>query len=61
MATQNIKKSTEKLVLLALFTALVALLSYLGGFIKIGGLASVSLTLIPVVLGAALCGPFAGA
>ena len=47
--------------MLALFTALVALLSYLGGFIKIGGLASVSLTLIPVVLGAALCGPFSGA
>ena len=53
--------STEKLVLLALFTALVAILAYLGGFIKIGGLASISLTLIPVVLGAALCGPLAGA
>ena len=52
---------TEKLVLMALFTAFVAVLSYLGGFIKIGGLASISLTLIPVVLGAALCGPFAGA
>ena len=52
---------TEKLVLMALFTALVAVLSYFGGFIKIGGLASVSLTLIPVVLGAALCGPWAGA
>ena len=53
--------STEKLVLLALFTALVAILAYFGGFIKIGGLASISLTLIPVVLGAALCGPFSGA
>ena len=53
--------STETLVLLSLLTALVALLSYLGGFIKIGGLASISLTLIPVVLGAALCGPWAGA
>ena len=51
----------EMLVLLALFTALVAILSYFGGFIKIGGLASISLTLIPVVLGAALCGPAAGA
>ena len=61
MAQRNIKASTEKTVMLALFTALVALLSYLGGFIKIGGLASVSLTLIPVVLGAALCGPLAGA
>lgn len=52
---------TEKLVLMALFTALVAVLSYLGGFIKIGGLASISLTLIPVVLGSALIGPLAGA
>lgn len=53
--------STQKMVLLALFTALVAILAYFGGFVKIGGLASISLTLIPVVLGAALCGPWAGA
>ena len=49
------------MVLLALLTALVALLAYFGGFIKIGGLASISLTLIPVVLGAALLGPLSGA
>ena len=55
------KENTQKLVLLALFTALVAVLSYFGGFIKIGGLASISLTLIPVVLGASLLGPKAGA
>ena len=48
-------------VLLAIFTAMVALLAYFGGFIKIGGLASISLTLIPVVLGAALLGPLSGA
>lgn len=59
---QTTKKiQTEKLVLLSLFTALVAILAYFGGFIKIGGLASISLTLIPVVLGAAMCGPWAGA
>jgi uncharacterized membrane protein len=52
---------TQQLVLLALLTAIVAVLAYYGGFIKIGGLASISLTLIPVVIGAALCGPFAGA
>ena len=52
---------TQRLVLLALLTALVAILSYFGGFIKIGGLASISLTLIPVVVGAVLCGPIAGA
>ena len=62
MKTTNKKGiSTEKLVLLALLTAMTAVLSYLGGFIKIGSFASISLTLIPVVLGAALCGPFAGA
>ena len=53
--------STERIVLLSMLTALVAILSYFGGFIKIGGLASISLTLIPVVLGATLCGPMAGA
>ena len=53
--------STERLVLLALLTALVAILSYFGGFIKLGSLASISLTLVPVVLGAALLGPAAGA
>ena len=59
--TNKNKFSTEKMVLLALLTALVAMLSYFGGFIKIGGLASISLTLIPVVLGAALLGPVSGA
>ncbi|MBR5241565.1 MAG: ECF transporter S component [Clostridia bacterium] len=59
--TNKNKFSTEKMVLLALLTALVALLAYFGGFIKIGGLASISLTLIPVVLGAALLGPTSGA
>ena len=48
-------------MLVALLTALVAVLAYFGGFIKIGGLASISLTLIPVVLGSVLCGPLAGA
>lgn len=62
MKTTN-KRRTEiqKLALVALMTAIVAVLAYLGGFIKIGGLASISLTLIPVVLGAALCGPTVGA
>lgn len=51
----------QRLVLLALLSAMVAVLAYFGGFIKIGGLASISLTLIPVVIGSALCGPIAGA
>ena len=54
------KEQTEKLTLMALLTALVAVLSYFGGFIKIGSLASINLTLIPVVLGAVLYGPIAG-
>ncbi len=58
MAKQRM--STQKIALLSLLAALVAILAYLGGFIRIGGLASISLTLIPVVIGAALCGPAAG-
>ena len=58
--TSKKRMSTGKLALLSLLAALVAILAYLGGFIKIGGLASISLTLIPVVIGAALCGPGAG-
>ena len=62
MKTKNGSQiQTEKLVLIALLMALVAILSYFGGFIKIGGLASISLTLIPIVLGAALCGAHVGA
>ena len=62
MSKSNAKNGrVVKLALMALLTALVAILAYLGGFIKIGGLASISLTLIPVVIGAALCGPMAGA
>lgn len=55
------KEQTARIALLALLTAMVAVLAYMGGFIKIGGLASISLTLIPVVLGSAICGPGAGA
>lgn len=55
------RSATVKLTVLALLTALVAILAYFGGFVKIGSLASISLTLIPVVLGSALCGPWAGA
>ena len=60
-AKSSQKLQTEKLVTAALLTALVAILAYLGGFIKIGGFASISLTLIPVVLGAAVCRPLVGA
>ena len=61
MKKMNNRSYIERLALMALLTAMVALLAYFGGFIKIGGLASISLTLIPVVLGSALCGPWSGA
>lgn len=61
MQKQFSKEQTKKLALTALLAAIVAVLAYFGGFIKIGGLASISLTLIPVVLGGALCGPLVGA
>ena len=54
------KQQTEKLALMALLTAIVAVLAYFGGFVKIGGFASITLTLIPVVLGSALYGPLWG-
>ncbi|MBE6688839.1 MAG: ECF transporter S component [Ruminococcaceae bacterium] len=59
--TNRKRQHTRTLVLLALLSAIVAVLAYYGGFIKIGGFASISLTLIPVVIGSALCGPYAGA
>ena len=57
----KIQAKIQKLAILAILTALVSVLSYFGGFIKIGALASISLTLIPVVFGSALYGPLAGA
>ena len=55
------RSQIQRLALMALLTAMVAVLAYFGGFIKIGGLASISLTLIPVVIGAAICGGVSGA
>ena len=60
MQTTKKKGQVKKLALMALLTALVAVLAYFGGFIKIGP-ASINLTLVPVVLGAAMYGPWAGA
>ena len=57
MQTLNKQRTaTAKLALGAVLTALVIVLQYLGSFIKFGTF-SISLVLIPIVIGAATCGP----
>ena len=51
---------THTLTGVAVFTAVVIVLQMLGSFIRFGPF-SISLTLIPIVVGAALYGPWAGA
>lgn len=51
---------TQKIVGLGLFTAIVVVLQLLGSFIKFGTV-SISLVLVPIVVGAALYGVGAGA
>lgn len=50
----NTKQQIKKLVLGAVFTALVVILQLLGSFIRFGPF-SISLVLVPIVLGAAMC------
>ena len=54
------KFNTRKLTGLALMTAIVVILQFLGAFIRFGPF-SISLVLIPIVVGAALYGVLAGA
>jgi len=51
--------NVRKLVLLALLTAIVVLLQFLGAFIRFGPF-SISLVLLPIAVGAALNGIYAG-
>ncbi len=60
MKTNNTRVSTQTLAGLAIFSALVVVLQLLGGFIRFGTF-SVSLVLIPIVVGAVLYKPMAGA
>lgn len=53
-------EKTRKLVAIAIFTAIVVVLQFLGSVIRFGPF-SISLTLIPIVIGAALYGPWVGA
>ena len=56
----KVKTDTRKLVLTAVLIAVVFALQYLGSFIRFG-VFSISLVLVPIVIGAALCGPVTGA
>ena len=60
MKTGAKRFDTKRLVVLAVFTAIVVVLQYLGGFIRFGAF-SISLVLAPILVGAALYGPAAGA
>lgn len=53
--TNSRQQQTQRLVLGAVLTALVVILQLLGSFIKLGPF-SVSLVLVPIVIGAAMCG-----
>lgn len=54
------KNNIEKMVGIAMLAAIVVVLQFVGNFIKIGSF-SVSLVLLPIVIGAALYGMVAGA
>lgn len=52
--------STKTMVIAAMMTALVVILQYMGAFIKFGPF-SISLVLIPIVIGTITCGEYVGA
>lgn len=52
---------TKNMVGIGLFTAIVVVLQLLGGGIKIGTMFSISFVLLPIVVGSAVYGWFAGA
>ncbi len=56
----NKQMSTKTMVLGAILTALVIVLQFMGAFIKLG-MFSISLVLVPIVIGAATCGKKIGA
>ena len=54
------KTNTANMVMCAILIALVVVLQSMGSFIRLGPF-SVSLVLVPIVIGAAVCGKWAGA
>ncbi len=57
---RDLSARTKRLTVLALLTAIVVVLQLVGSFIRFGPF-SISLVLVPIVIGAAICGPAAGA
>ncbi|MBQ8797034.1 MAG: ECF transporter S component [Oscillospiraceae bacterium] len=57
----KLNNKTKTMVGIGLFTAIVVVLQLLGGGIKVGSLFSISLVLVPIVVGAAVYGWQAGA
>lgn len=58
--TQKNRLETKKMVLGAILTALVIILQMMGAFVRFGPF-SISLVLLPIVIGAATCGVGVGA
>lgn len=54
------KTDVKKMVGLAMFAAIIVVLQFVGNFIKFGNF-SITLVLIPIIVGAALYGKYAGA
>ena len=57
---QTKKINTQRLTVLAILAAVIVVLQFVSGYIRIG-LVSITLTLVPIVLGAALYGIASGA
>ncbi len=55
------KANIRRMVGISILIAIVVLLQMLGGVLKIGAVSSASLVMIPIVVGAAMYGPSAGA
>lgn len=60
MKAETKRTSIQNLTLGAILTALVIVLQLMGSFVRFGPF-SISLVLIPIVVGAAMCGPTIGA
>jgi uncharacterized membrane protein len=64
MTTKNSKSMTReqitKLVLTGILAAIVVVLQYFSSYIKFGPF-SITLALVPIIVGAAICGPLSGA